>query len=57
MKCICNGQSPSAESAIHMLDQTLNEAEERDAYEDNQEEPVSMIEESPPDVDQDGLCS
>jgi hypothetical protein len=38
-----------------MLDQTLNEAEaeERDAYEDNQEEPVAMIEESPPDVGQD----
>jgi hypothetical protein len=41
-----------------MLDQTLNEAEaeECDAYEHNQEEPVSMIEESPPDVSQDGLC-
>lgn len=59
MKCICDGQSPSAESATHMLDQTLNEAEaeERDAYEDNQEEHVAMIEESPPDVGQDGLCS
>lgn len=31
------------------------EAEECDAYEENQEEPVAMIEESPPDVGQDGL--
>jgi hypothetical protein len=43
------------ESATHMLDQTLNEAEaeECDVYEDNQEEPVAMIEESPPDDGQD----
>ena len=33
------------------------EAEECDAYEENQEEPVAMIEESPPDVGQDGLYS
>jgi hypothetical protein len=31
------------------------EAEECDAYEENQEEPVAMVEESPPDVGQDGL--
>jgi len=31
------------------------EAEECDAYEENQEEPVAMIEESPPDVGQEGL--
>jgi hypothetical protein len=31
------------------------EAEECDAYEENQEEPVAMIEESPPNVGQDGL--
>ncbi|GJN19512.1 hypothetical protein PR202_gb06795 [Eleusine coracana subsp. coracana] len=45
-----------AESATQMLDQTIcneAEAEECDAYEDNQEEPVAMIEESPPDVGQD----
>ena len=30
------------------------EAEECDAYEENQEEPVAMIEESPPDIKQDG---
>lgn len=43
-----------------MLDQTIcneAEAEECDAYEDNQEEPVAMIEESPPDVAQDGVYS
>ncbi|WVZ77030.1 hypothetical protein U9M48_024933 [Paspalum notatum var. saurae] len=45
------------ESTTHMSDQTnCNEveAEECDAYEENQEEPVAMIEESPPDVGQDG---
>ncbi|KAJ1278865.1 hypothetical protein BS78_04G111800 [Paspalum vaginatum] len=44
------------ESTTPMSDQTnCNEveAEECDAYEENQEEPVAMIEESPPDVGQD----
>ncbi|CAN6243826.1 unnamed protein product [Urochloa humidicola] len=44
------------ESTTHMSDQTnCNEveAEECDAYEENQEEPVAMIEESPPDVGRD----
>jgi hypothetical protein len=48
----------SVESTTHMSDQTnCNEveAEECDAYEENQEEPVAMVEESPPDVGQDGL--
>jgi hypothetical protein len=30
------------------------EAEECDTYEENNEEPVAMIEESPPDIGQDG---
>ena len=30
------------------------EAEECDTYEDGNEEPVAMIEESPPDIKQDG---
>ncbi|KAL5670228.1 hypothetical protein ACJX0J_022449, partial [Zea mays] len=45
------------ESTTYMSDQTnFNEveAEECDAYEENQEEPVAMMEGSPPDVDQDG---
>lgn len=45
------------ESTTHMSDQTSCnevEAEECDAYEENQEEPVAMIEESPPNVGQDG---
>jgi hypothetical protein len=33
------------------------EAEERDTYEETSEEPVAMIEESPPDVGQDGQCN
>jgi hypothetical protein len=48
----------SVESTTYMSDQTnFNEveAEECDAYEENQEEPVAMMEGSPPDVDQDGL--
>jgi hypothetical protein len=32
------------------------EAEERDTYEETSEEPVAMIEESPPDIGQDGQC-
>ncbi|RLN13128.1 hypothetical protein C2845_PM09G13080 [Panicum miliaceum] len=31
------------------------EAEECDTYEEGNEEPVAMIEESPPDIEQDGL--
>ena len=30
------------------------EADERDTYEETNEEPVAMIEESPPDIGQDG---
>ena len=33
------------------------EAEECDAYEENQEEPVAMIEESPPSVGPDGMTA
>uniref|UniRef100_K3XW59 BTB domain-containing protein n=1 Tax=Setaria italica TaxID=4555 RepID=K3XW59_SETIT len=33
------------------------EAEECDAYEEGNEEPVAMIEESPPDIEQDGQCN
>jgi len=33
------------------------EAEECDTYEEGNEEPVAMIEESPPDIEQDGQCN
>jgi hypothetical protein len=33
------------------------EAEECDAYEEGNEEPVAMIEESPPDTGHDGQCN
>ena len=33
------------------------EAEECDTYEEGNEEPVAMIEESPPDIGQDGQCN
>ncbi|PWZ29730.1 BTB/POZ domain-containing protein POB1 [Zea mays] len=49
--------SKEKECTTYMPDQTnFNEveAEECDAYEENQEEPVAMMEGSPPDVGQDG---
>jgi hypothetical protein len=33
------------------------EAEECDTYEEGNEEPIAMIEESPPDMEQDGQCN
>lgn len=44
------------ESGKHMLDLTnvKVKAEEPDTYEEINEEPVAMIEESPPDIGQDG---
>jgi hypothetical protein len=54
-------QFSPAEFATHISDQTnCNEveAEECDAYEENQEEPVAMVEEdSPPSVGPDGMAA